>query len=69
MNTNFYLIEVIQKEKMEEIREVSDKGSLIKLLSKKGTETKIYHSMFVEMLLQFRAWLSFEIKSLNLSSR
>ena len=69
MNTNFYLIEVIQNEKKEEIREVIEKGRLMKLISKKGTETKIYPSMFAEKLLQFRAWLTFEIRSLKLSSR
>ena len=69
MNTNFYLIEVIQNEKKEEIQEVIEKGRLMKLISKKGTETKINHSMFAEKLLQFRAWLTFEIRSLKLSSR
>lgn len=69
MNTNFYLIEVIQNEKMEEMQKVSDKGNLINLLSKEGTETKIYPAMFAEKLLQLRAWLTFEIKSLKLSSR
>ena len=48
MNTNFYLVEVIQNEKMEEIREVNEKGRLIKLIPKKGTETKINPALIAE---------------------
>jgi len=69
MNTNFYLIEVIQNEKMEELQEASHKGSLIKMISKKRAETKINPAMFFEKLVRLRAWLTFEIRSLKLSSR
>ena len=69
MNTNYYLIKVIQNEKMEEIRDMSEKVSLIKLISKNSTETKIYRSLFIEKLVLLQAWLTFEIRSLRLSFR
>ena len=69
MNTNFYLMKVIQNEKMEEYQDLAEQVGLTGLISYKGKETRIHKSFFVEKLLQLSAWLTNEIRSLRLSYR
>ncbi|UCD41507.1 MAG: hypothetical protein JSV69_13190 [Chloroflexota bacterium] len=69
MNTNFYLMKVIQNEKMEEYQDLAEQVGLTGQISYKRKETRIHKSFFVEKLLQLSAWLTNEIRSLRLSYR
>lgn len=69
MNTNFYVMKVIQDEKVKEFQDFSDQVRLINLVSKKEKDTRNYKSILVEKLLKLQTWLTFEFRSLKLSSR
>ena len=70
MNNNFYLYEVLQREKFEQMQKESEKARLLRQLSKKKEAVNLDNRLIIqEKLAQFRARLKLELKSLRWSLR
>ncbi len=69
MNNNFYLYEVLQKEKFEEMQKESEKARLLSLLSEQKVNHQDNKVSILEKLVQFKNRLAMEVKSLSWSLR
>jgi hypothetical protein len=70
MNNNFYLYEVLQREKFEQMQKESEKARLLRQLSKKKEAVNLDNRLIIqEKLAQFQARLKLAMKSLRWSLR
>jgi hypothetical protein len=70
MNNNFYYYEVLQREKFEQMQKESEKGRLLRQLSKKKEAVNLDNRLIIqEKFAQFQARLKLALKSLRWSLR
>ena len=69
MDPNYYMIEILRREKFEQMQKESEKARLLRQLSRKEVVNRDNRLIIQEKIAQFRARLKLEVKSLVWSLR